>query len=340
MGLFSRKPAPAPAPTAAPVAVVAADPTWRDAVAFDISSLADYPSSARHELSDEESEQASWLASVVSERVQTEQTELPAFPGLAVRILNLMEEPDPELKKLVAVIREDALVSAQLLRMANSAYYSRGIEVTTVQDAAVRLGMRSVSNIAIAAATKAMMDAHEREYRATFALAWQRLAAYSTQCSAGSRWLSIWLSKGDAEQAFLGGLLHDIGKVVALRALGQMVQDGDASPEVPLPVIDAVLEEVHIGFGTDLAVHWNLPGHVAYVCGEHHKAMPEAAATNTNLHLIRLASGLYETRTCPQYRPSLPDELFWSAHALGLAKDPLEAMAAELKRVGTAPAAK
>jgi len=338
MGLFSKKPAPVPisAPAAvmpAPTPTVTAAPAWKE-IQFDLATLADYPAEKRHLLTEEEREQASWLASVLAERVRNDQVELPAFPGLAVRVLNLMEDKDPDLKKLVQTIREDALISAQLLRIANSAFYSRGIEVTTVQDAAVRLGMKSVSNIAVAAATKAMMDAQEREYRASFSNLWQKLAAYSLQSAAGARWLSIWLTKGNAEEAFLGGLLHDIGKIVALRALGGMVVDGDASVDLPEPVVEAILEEVHVAFGCDLAVAWSLPGHVAYACEEHHKQTPEAAATNTNLHLIRLSSGLYESRTSPLYRPTLPDELFWSASALGLSKEPLQVLATELKRVG------
>ena len=115
-----------------------------------------------------------------------------------------------------------------------------------------------------------------------------------------------------------------------------MVQDGDAAPDLDAVVVSAVLEEVHVPLGTDLAVHWGLPGFVAHVCANHHAPSPEGAPVNDALHLVRIASGLYESRTNPCYRRSLPAELFSSALSLGLAKEPLEALASELKKLGSA----
>jgi HD-like signal output (HDOD) protein len=310
-------------------------PPWSQ-IAFDLSEFAEYSASLRQDPKTADPEQVSWLAELLSERVRSDQGELPAFPGLAMRILKIMEAPDPDLKKLVQTIREDAMVSAQLLRMANSVYYSRGCEVTTVHDAAVRLGMRAVANVAIAAATRAMFDAHEREYRASFSAQWQRLSRYCVQCAAGARWLSLWIRKGDPEQAFLGGLLHDIGKVVALRAMGAMVHDGDISAQTPVLVVEAALEEVHVSLGSELALFWNLPGYVSYLCEEHHQARPASAPANNNMHLVRIASTLYESRTNPLYRSSLEDELFWSALSFGIAREPLHAVAEQLKKLGGA----
>ena len=306
------------------------------AVAFDLYPFADYPASACRFPTEEHLEKASWLAGLVAERVRLlEQSALPAFPAMAVRVLNIMQERDPDLKELVRTIREDPGISAQILRMANSVYYSRGVEVETVHDAAVRLGIRSVCNVAVAAATRAMLDAQERERRDAFPQAWRRLSSYCLQCAAGSRWLSIWLARGDPEQAFLAGLLHDVGKIIALRVLGEMVQDGDAAVDMPDEVLEQVLEQTHVTLGTDLAAFWGLPGHVAHVCQEHHQVCPEPAKVNETLHLVRIASSLFEARTQPVQRSTLPEELFYSAHSLGLAREPLQAVAGELKRVGT-----
>ncbi|MBI5546230.1 MAG: HDOD domain-containing protein [Deltaproteobacteria bacterium] len=320
------RPPPAPAQT-----------VDRDAApTIDLLAFADYPPQARCVPDEAQAEKATWLSAVITERVHADQYELPAFPALAVRVLNIMQQPEPDMAELVRTIHADAAISAQLLRMANSAFYSRGVEVSTVRDAAVRLGMKAVSNVAVAAATRAMLDAQEREYRDTFPEQFKRLASYSVQCAASSRWLALWLHQADQEQAFLGGLLHDIGKLVALRALAGMVQDGDAAPDLPAVVVGAALEECHVALGSELAFFWSLPGYVGHVCQQHHQPKPEAAPTNRVLHLIRIASALYESRTDPLHRRSLPDELAWSAQAIGLATEPLEAIAGELKRLGGA----
>ncbi|MGC4119398.1 MAG: HDOD domain-containing protein [Myxococcales bacterium] len=305
-------------------------------MAFDLCDLADYPRESRQPPSDAQLEKASWLAELAAERVRTQNSLLPAFPALAARILAIMQEPDPDLRELAKTIRSDPAVSARLLNLANSAFYSRGVEVKTVQEAAVRLGMKTVSSVAVAAATQCMLDAQERETFDIFREHWKRLSAYCTQSAVSARWLSLWLSQGDPEHAFLAGLMHDIGKVVALRAVSQMVLDGDAPSDLDPRVTDAVLELSHVPLGSDVAMSWNLPGYVMHACQSHHDQALDAGAVNSVLHVVRVASGLYESRTDAGHRAALAEEVFSSAHALGLAQEPLKALAEELKRLSRA----
>ncbi len=303
---------------------------------FDLTPFVECTKESRKIASESEAEQASWLAGLITEKVRNDPSELPAFPDLAVRILRFMESPNPDLGELIRIVRADAMVSAQILRTANSAFYSRGNNVATFQDAAIRLGLRAVSNIAIAAATRAMLDSQERLCLDHHADQWKRLSAYCMHCAASARWLSLRLRKGDPEEVYLGGLLHDIGKVVALRTAGKMIPDGDLSPCMPLVTLEAALEEAHVFLGQELAANWQLPSHTLYACAEHHAYQPDDSASNLGLHLIRVTSCLYELRTNPLHRSSLEGELFWSAMKLGLDQQQLLSLAHELKQLGTA----
>lgn len=301
-----------------------------DAVAFDLSAYAQYPLQARRTPTAGELERVRHLAGLLRERAQTSAGELPAFPAIAARVLNLVESPDPDLLALVGVIRQDAVISAQVLSMANSAYQSRGFEVKTVQAAAMRLGMRAVANVAIASATRALLDAQEREANDCFRERWHTLSQTSMHTAAAARWLSAHLRLGNPEEAFLAGLLVDLGKVIALRLAGQMVQAGDLAADVGPLVLEGLLDETHVELGAALVTFWHLPGLVCHVVGEHHAVMPAPVKANTLLHVVRLASGLLEARSNPRYPANLESELFWSAAALGLQRVELEAVTAQL----------
>lgn len=307
-----------------------------DAVAFDLSAHAQYPLQERRTPSAAEWAKVRHLAGLLRARAQTPQNELPAFPAIAARVLNLLEAKEPDLLALVSVIRQDAVISSRVLSMANTAFQSRGFEITTVQAAATRLGMRAVTNVAVASATRALLDDQERTAHDCFRERWRKLSQSSMHTAAAARWLSARLKQANPEEAFLAGLLLDLGKVIALRLAGHMVQDGDLAADVGPVVLEGLLDETHVELGTALVTFWHLPGYICHVVGEHHAVMPAPVKTNTLLHLVRLASGLLETRTNPRYPANLESELFWSAAALGLSRQELEVLSAQLFSASTA----
>lgn len=299
-------------------------------VVFDVTTLAKFPPASRKVPTASQREQASWAADLISARSRSRAEVSLAFPTLAVRILRIMQEPEPELRTLVAAIHEDPVVAAQVLRVANSAFYTRGIEVRTLHEAAVRIGLRSIANVAVAAATKAVLDDREFQYRRPFEPEWKALWVAALETATAARHLAAWLNRGDREEAFLAGLMHDLGKVVALRAAGELVHDGDLSPEISPVVLALALELSHGSLGRELAISWGLPGYVTWVCDRAHDEAPEPGKANEVLHLVRISSALQVLRANPLHRETAARELFTSARALGLAAGPLEAAAGEL----------
>lgn len=307
-------------------------------VVFDVSVLARFAGSARRVPTPQQRQEASWTADLIAARSRGRGEVALAFPTLAVRILRIMQEPEPELRTLVAAIHEDPVVAAHVLRVANSAFYARGLEIRTLHDAAVRIGLRGIANIAVAAATKAVLDDREFQYRQPFEPEWKALWHAAIETATGARHLAAWLSKGDREEAFLAGLMADLGKVVALRAAGELIHEGDLSPEISPVVFAQAVEHCHSSLGRELAIDWELPGYVTWVCDRAHDELPEPGKANEVLHLVRIASSLQALRSDPLYRESAPRELFTSAHALGLSAGPLQAAAGELsERLATLP---
>lgn len=268
---------------------------------------------------------------VLLERAHQANLELPAFPSVAAKILNLIESPDCDMRALIKTIRLDAVVSAQVLRVANSMAFSRGVQLTTVQEAAVRLGFKAIGNIAVAAATMSLLQEHERDIHDCFRERWASLAVTFPRVAASARWLSKAFNRGNAEEAYLAGLMHDLGKVVALELCGEMVQDGDLAADVHPGVLERLIDDTHVELGTLLMKEWGMPWAIAFVCMKHHVVNPQAEKEHDLLHVVRIASALDAARTNPWASASLKDELLWSAQALELKLEPFQVVAEELK---------
>lgn len=244
--------------------------------------------------------------------------ELPAFPGTASKLLALLEAKDPEPRALVEVIQTDPAVSAQVLKLANSAAVTRGVEITTVQLATTRLGFRTVASVALAASTKALLDAQERQVRECFRERWRTLSDGALRVATASRAIAKAFGRGSPEEAFLAGLMVDLGKAVGLRLAGGLVQEGALPPALSAAALERLLDLTHVELGVDLTAWWDLPGYLSHVCAQHHAPTPERAPINEVLHVARVASALDDLRTNPFSHDELPAQLCWSADALGL----------------------
>ena len=313
------------------------NPEGDEAFPIDLTEF-ENPTSGGTSFEAESAEEVSWLALMLEERSQLDSGAMPAFSAAAARIIELTDGKAPPIAELIEVIRQDASVSAQVFRAASSAHGSNDVEACTLRDAAVRLGAQGMSNIAIAAARRSLFDDKEYQLRAHFLGRWSDFWRTSVQSAVAARWLSLALHRGDAEQAYFAGLVHDIGKLLVLRAAGALVNEGDMRVDINPRVLDAAIEATHVDAGSRLVSAWGLPGYIRNICNRHHEERPSGGAENDLLHIVRLGSCLVEARVNPFCRASLEAELVWSAKCLGLEQETLRGLATDLGRLGRAPA--
>lgn len=137
---------------------------------------------------------------------------IPAFPAIALRVLDLVSQEDPDFDLLVREIASDATLSAQVLKLANSAFFGFVTEVGTVQQAVMMLGTRRVQSLVISVAT----SDYSRAALRTKAL--QRCWKHTVATAVLSRELATAAGAIQPEQAYSLGLLHDIGRLGLLVA--------------------------------------------------------------------------------------------------------------------------
>ena len=136
---------------------------------------------------------------------------IPMLPEVAARVITLASSPDVTISHLAQLITKDQVLTTRLLSLANSAHYMSSIDVTTVPEAIMRMGAGAVRNVAVTlCVTSCMRDRNVYGAHGQLLVDHGLGTAYVARLVADD-------AGADPEQAFLCGLLHDIGKMVILK---------------------------------------------------------------------------------------------------------------------------
>lgn len=210
--------------------------------------------------------------------------ELPVFNPVALDLLQMIEDPATDLDSIVQTINSDQALSAQVLKMANSPAFAGLIRSETIKDSAVRLGTRQITNLVMAASQAAL---HTSPLPIIDDIM-QDLWLHSHACALGCRILAQKTGHRDmSDQAYMAGLLHDIGKLYILKAMEE-INHVDPSFEPERDLILEIFSEMHVELGCRLMDHWNIPPVYRSIVANHHLA--EADPQDVLLAIVRLVN--------------------------------------------------
>jgi putative nucleotidyltransferase with HDIG domain len=218
---------------------------------------------------------------------------IKAFPGMptaALKLLALVDEADVTVQQIEGILRQDAGLTANLLKLANSAYFGIPAKVGSVRQAVILLGLKRLVQMVIAACTSAIMDRSVPGYDLPAGELWRHSLAVSVAAEGLARELKM----ESAEEIFTAALLHDVGKLI----LGQFVQDDYGKIEMALaqglPFETAesiVLGTDHAAVGAEVLSKWSLPAGIVHAVRWHH--VPEKAArVDPMLDVVHVANVL------------------------------------------------
>ncbi len=132
--------------------------------------------------------------------------EIPVLPATAQKVLSLMSDPDVSIEKLKRIITTDAGLATKILKVANSAFYGGCRNIENLSQAILRLGLNSLRNIVVAASMRNVY----KNFGLAEKLLWEQTIGSAMAANIISRRTRV----SDPEDAFIAGLLHDVGKVV------------------------------------------------------------------------------------------------------------------------------
>jgi len=217
--------------------------------------------------------------------------ELPPLPQSIPQILEITRRPDSSAQDLARVFERDPTLTASILKLANSSYYGFNREISTISHAIVCLGFNTIKSIALTASTHNMLNDGLFAYKLEKGMLWQ----HSITCATCARMIAQRIKYKDCEEAYIAGLLHDIGKIILSSfAEEQYDQILEKTKDNKTPFNIAELEVLgydHPQIGGKIIEKWNLPPVLVEAVQFHHQ--PEKAVKNKTLtYIIHLADAI------------------------------------------------
>jgi len=200
---------------------------------------------------------------------------IATLPEITLKIIELVEDPTSTAHDLHNVIGRDPALCARILKVVNSAFYGLPRQIGSINRAIVLLGLNAVKNIAIATSLNKLFRGGEL----CPGFSARDLWSHSIATAAGGKLISDQLKLNLPDEAFLAGLVHDIGIMVEMQAIraglievfAQLNIDSEGNPQRDMREVEfALLGADHQAFGAGLCEAWKFPKSFGYVTGHHH----------------------------------------------------------------------
>jgi len=193
----------------------------------------------------------------------------PAMPGAALKLMTLADAPGTTIQQIEDILRQDPGLTANLLKLANSAYFGIPSKVGSVRQALMLLGLKRLIQLVVATCASAIIDRGVPGYDLPAGELWR----HSLAVSVAAKGLAGELKLRAADEIFTAGLLHDIGKLI----LGQFVQEEYPQIERALAqgmafeaAEKAVIGIDHAEIGAHVLAQWALPDNIVHAVRWHH----------------------------------------------------------------------
>ena len=164
----------------------------------------------------------------LTQRVNEENLDIPMLPDVALRVIQLTNDPKSDAQSLMKVVQNDQALAARIMSTANSAAYAGATTIDSLQQAIARMGMTAVCNIALAASMNARMfrapglEGHVENI-------WQHSLATALWCQELARGTTV-----NPDTGFLSGLLSHVGLPIMLQEVVEIAEQAELMEEVDL----------------------------------------------------------------------------------------------------------
>lgn len=251
------------------------------------------------------------------ERVLERVTDLP-FSPIAAKIMELAQDDRIGAREIAKIIAQDQAFTARLLKIANSPYYGQTRAVTTVAQAVPVLGIDTISSLALALFSFSSLVDDEGAI-----LSLRELWEHSMGCGFWSRQIAKRVGHPGAEETFIAGLLHDMGKALFYRYFKSDFLDAVALAETENVALGEAERQIlgidHATAGALVARKWHLPAVLMHTIEFHHFpfSLPEQVSdshrkTVAIVHVADVLSDGFQIGRGVESDPGALNEEIWS----------------------------
>ncbi len=223
----------------------------------------------------------------ISDLIISEINNLPVFPEKIKELENMLSDMDVAFSKVASVIQSDMTLTAELLRIVNSAQYMLPQKVSNITNAISLIGFKGLKNLLYSYGTQNILT---RKFGKMDEI-WQhsyRVASYAYHLAHDMKRIDL------QDDAYIGGILHDIGKIIAVTAY-PILMDMINSHCIDKGISSSMVERLSLGLshariGADIARHWNFPDNIVDVINYHHQPLLSPDETKDLVHIVYLAN--------------------------------------------------
>jgi signal transduction histidine kinase/HD-like signal output (HDOD) protein len=268
-------------------------------------------------------------------RIKTSRN-LPSLPHVLVKLLEICAEEPNTIKEVSQIIDKDASLSAKVMRLVNSAYYGLPNRVAGIEQALLLLGTNTIKNMAISASVYQAFGRAKDSPVFRLKLFWW----HSLMCATLARLIATKTSYTAPDEAFLSGLLHDIGKLVLWanfpKEYGEIRRSHRNKPDLLLAG-EMRLGATHCEVGAWMINRWNLQSFMADAVLYHHEPIHKILDASPLVRIVFVANALCsETVENTGTRFKAPEEIFGFARSeaeelISLAEEEVKQVAESLE---------
>ncbi|HEC73830.1 MAG TPA: HDOD domain-containing protein [Methylophaga aminisulfidivorans] len=218
---------------------------------------------------------------------------LPTLPEVALKVREVIDNPNATAVQLADIIVTDPALSARLLKVANSPLYRGRVPIESIHMAVSRLGLSMVRNIVTSLVMEQMFNTSSKKLEKRLKALWEQ----STKVSAQSQVLASKLSKMNTDEAMLAGLIHSIGILPIL-----LEADADGSLENEDRNLEQIVDNLYPRVGAAILRKWEFPESLIEVAAAHRNLNRNSGPEGPDLvDVVQVAylQSLFDTEKAP-----------------------------------------
>jgi HD-like signal output (HDOD) protein len=196
-------------------------------------------------------------------------TEISSLPEVTTRIVEIVEDPKSTAQDMHDIVKHDPALAAKILKVVNSAFYGLPSQIASLDRAIVMLGLSAVKNIALAASLSRLFRPGVISERFAARDLWSHCISVGV-CAR----LLAQASFGQAEEAFVAGLVHDMGLLIEYQLFPQklkaVAERCETQPQGFCALEREIIGADHLAFGAALAAKWKFPPLLRCAISHHH----------------------------------------------------------------------
>ena len=201
--------------------------------------------------------------------------EIEMLPQVAVQVINTVSNQNSSANDLYKIITIDQALTTKILKIANSAFYGFYREINSLSRAITILGFRTIKNLVVAVSTKNLF----KKSGSIEKILWD----HSIGVAIGSQILAnTYGDKSDMEESLIGGLLHDIGKVLMNSydpaRFSKIMEMVNNEKQFFTAVEEKFYDCTHAEVGAHVIKKWNLPETMEKIVANHHRFSPDCVS--------------------------------------------------------------